>query len=334
MGGRPRWGVAEGIQAGLWHPGGDARPRGLIRLYWPTGGDPGAGEIVNFLAVEPVVAGQGRGFSELETSRHDGRPGLRIWACEQPLLPDSPHLPEQALSEGEEEGVAAGVSALSVTLRLEPFANGAHPRLVLRFRSDRPHEVAIRTEHEADSAPMRFCTVTATMGNFARLRRLHLRSGTVRAAEVFGDYRGTGFTADAVWEAAELCRTPTGDILVAATGDEEKPHAVRPFPGRDWWWWSWPPLTQYWRKEAGTFGPDLHLRVNARRVYWGTQTAIPGGLSFENIELREAYRPGQVVIWGISPLDPDALLAPGPSRRHEPSGAVRKRVPLGSRDLP
>jgi hypothetical protein len=48
-------------------------------------------------------------------------------------------------------------------------------------------------------------------------------------------------------------------------------------------------------------------RVNARKTYWASQAAIPGGVAFENFELEAPFRPGQKLVFGITPERPEAL---------------------------
>ena len=68
------WGVKNGIVVGV-HP--DLRdpldrvcPRGLLRIGLLRDGKP---QLLNFLAIEPVVGGR-KGLSELERSKSDGKP--------------------------------------------------------------------------------------------------------------------------------------------------------------------------------------------------------------------------------------------------------------------
>ena len=78
------WGRKDGILFGLASPGGMRGPRGLIRVgvISPTTGQP---ELLNFIAIEPVILGPGSrssrmAFSELEPSRLDpGEHGKRLW---------------------------------------------------------------------------------------------------------------------------------------------------------------------------------------------------------------------------------------------------------------
>jgi hypothetical protein len=318
----PRWGVAGHLEIGLWRPGGGDGTRGLIRLFYPIEGDGKPARLVNFIAVEPVVQGRGKGFSELEPSPHDGQPGMRLWAGGQPLQtdrseerhgvhPEERHgvrsLRQLPLDPGTVQEITPGVEALSVTIRVEPFRNGAHPYLVATFHSDRPDEVSLRCYHEEDSAPMDYCILTATMGNFARLRRVWLKDRVVTSQDLYPHYDGPDFAHDTYWNQDQLWRTPEGDVLVPASTDEKDPASARPFGDQDWWWWPGSVFTQYWRKPAGEYRDDLHVRVNARRVYWASQQPIPGGISFENLELRERYYPGQVFVWGITARTPEEM---------------------------
>jgi hypothetical protein len=119
-------------------------PRGLIRLFSPVL-DGGRYDLVNFIAVEPVVGGK-RGLSELELSRLDGVPGKRIWA----LGPVSPQMPGEA---GRLTKLKSGVEELEVVLRVERFDNGAHVYLVATQFSNAPDEIRFTVHREPDSAP-------------------------------------------------------------------------------------------------------------------------------------------------------------------------------------
>jgi hypothetical protein len=102
---------------------------------------------------------------------------------------------------------------------------------------------------------------------------------------------------------------------VAATSDEEDPASV-PIPEVRWWRYRGPLLTQYWRVPARWVEPDLRVRVNGRRVYWASRLEIPGGISFENFEVRQTYRPGQEFIFGLTRQGPRDL----PPWRNEKKG--------------
>lgn len=97
----------------------------------------------------------------------------------------------------------------------------------------------------------------------------------------------------------ELLRTDSGDVIVPVTTDETDPSSVFPFGDRPWWRWPGGVFTQFWKKSAGKYQPDLRIRVNARKVYWASTQAIPGGISFENFEFQERFYPGQEFVYGI-----------------------------------
>lgn len=67
-----------------------------------------------------------------------------------------------------------GVQRLRVVVHVERFDNGAEVDVAVSFRTDRPHEVALSPCRRDGSVELDHCILTATMGNFARLRRLHL----------------------------------------------------------------------------------------------------------------------------------------------------------------
>ncbi len=304
---QPRWGFTDGLQVGIWTPESGDGPRGLLRLCYPVDGEGSAASLVNYIAIEPVVAGKGRGFSELEHSGHDGRPGLRLWAMADALDAAAPDSPPLSAGVVIPESGTPGGRALQVRLALEPFANGAHPYVAATFREQRPDEVEFAVFAEADSAPMAYCTLTATMGNYARLRRLWLNGRVVTSGDLWPDQRGTDFAPDVYFTLEQLTRSDDGDVVVAATPDESEPWRLKPFAPRQHWWWHGGVFTQYWRKPAATVRPDLHVRANGRWTYWRTAQSIPGGIAFENIELRERFHPGQVFCWGITSRTPQDL---------------------------
>ncbi len=294
----PMWGHREGLRIGLAPLPG---PRGLIRVYAPYLGQ-APHRVINFVAVEPIVAGR-RCLSEIEPSAHDGKPGRRLLAGDGPEPPGDDALTRPARGR---LGTVEGVATLSVTIHVEELSNGARPVVVATFRADRPHEVALRVDSAEGGARMEACVLTATMGNFARLRRLWLADGPVTAAATWPGFvpDGWGFSPWREWSAARLARRGD-DVLVAATGDEADPAAAdydrSVGPG---WRYQGRPATQWWRCRADE-GP--RLRVNGRRTYWASQAPIPGGVSFENFELLAPFRPGQEFRFGVTPGGPDAL---------------------------
>jgi hypothetical protein len=94
---------------------------------------------------------------------------------------------------------------------------------------------------------------------------------------------------------------------VAVTNDEESPAKAYPFPNSELWHYAGFKVTQYWARAAGTFRDDLHAVVNARYTYWRSARPIPGGVAFENIELRERFYDGQKFTFGITRRTPREL---------------------------
>jgi len=278
------WGQNGGLQFAL-HPNGfsgkEGGPRGLIRIGYPT--LPGGGyDLINFIAVEPIVNGK-RGYSELEKSSVDGKSG-KIFR----------------VIEGEEGRQEAGPTGVRVGISVERFENGAHVRLIVTQRSDEPDELAITVEAEPDSAPIEMCILTATMGNKARARLLTLKDGPISSLQLWPDYREGDFSPSRVFGFDRLPRTGAGDVVVAILNDEENPAEARPFGKPHFWDYKGVKVTQYWRKRAGESKGDIACAVNGRFVYWGSKQPIPGGIAFENFELREPFRSGQTFVFGIT----------------------------------
>jgi hypothetical protein len=292
----PVWGIRGGIAVGLWPTKG---PRGLIRMYTPYLGQ-AFPRMVNFIAVEPVVGGK-RGQSELEVGLQSGRRGLEFTS----------NTPEEAAQGTFGTVIAttkpvAGIEMLSFYVATEPFRNGARPVLQVLFRSDRPHEVGFRIYSSQGGAQMDSCVLTATMGNYGRLRRLWLKGEVVDARKAWTDPKldKLGFTRWRAWERERLVRTG-GNVLVAATTDEADPAAAeydQSVPKH--WRFEGKPGTHYWR---GPDVPGVVVRVNARPTYWGGGGPIPGGLAYENFELEAPFESGQEFWFGVTPEAPSAL---------------------------
>jgi len=303
---RPLWGLKDGIQVGIWpssiEGGEDGGPRGLFRIGYPIKAGGKAPGLLNFLAVEPIVGGR-RGYSELEHSQRDRRPGKFFWS-------GALNHPHEGMDRGRLTKVG-NAERLTVTIYTERFENGAQPIIDLEIRSDRPGEVRWTTRAAPNSAPMEYCVLTATMGNYARLRRLWLKGGVVEARTVWPDFAGDEFTPDAYFSLDRLPVTASGDLLVCAASDEKDPGSIPVDPrGPQWRYRGSFPVTQYWRKPKGAWKPDLRLRVNARRLYWAVRTPIPGGLAYENFDLVERFYEGQTFVYGIARSTPDDLSWP------------------------
>lgn len=290
----PIWGHADGLRVGL-HP--LRGPRGLLRVYAPYLDHP-PGRVINFLAVEPIRGGQPhRGLSELEHSRLDGVRGKRFWSVDDPAdaAPRDTTRPARGIVEKVDD-----IDVLRLYVLSERFDSGAHVYVRLSFRADRPHEVGVATFAHADSAPLAHCVITATMGNYARVRRLHLAERTVLSTDLWPRYRGDGFTPHARFELKELQRTPQGHVVASVTPAELRPQDAAYAPNtRDHWRYAGKVATQSWRSEA----PDerLAVLVNGRYTYWASRAPIPGGVSFENFEMIVPFRQGEEFIFGVEP---------------------------------
>ena len=296
---QPIWGIRGGL---LWAiaPAGfrAGEPRGLIRLGYPVIADDGY-DLINFIAIEPIVHGH-RGFSELEKSQLDGLPGKRIWPeIAHPAGPTN-------LSPGHLSRTQ-GMEQLEIPLAIEKFDNGAHVRLVARQRSDRPDELELAVFQEDDSAPLDYCILTATMGNMSRTRQLWLKDRVVSSLGLYSTYKEADFAPHRQFGLAELHRSKDGDVLVAVTTDEQNPAAVFPFPGTEHWHYAGMKVTQFWRVPSADVQPDLQVVVNGRYMYWRSHQPVPGGIAFENFELRQKFRPGQRFVFGITRAVPNQL---------------------------
>ncbi len=299
---KPVWGLRDGIQVALW-PGtvegvGDGGPRGLLRIGYPILDGGKRHGLVNFIAVEPFVGGR-RGFSEVERGA-DGKPGRLFWAGASDAPTDKLHPGTLATADGGE--------TLTITVHTETFDNGARVVLELAIRSDRPGELSITSRPAPGSARIEVCNLTATMGNYMRLRKLWLKDRVVEARTVWPTFDGREFAPEAFFAADQLVRTPAGDVLVCATTDEADPHSVPPDPAAPWWAYRGSfPLTQYWRVPKGQPTEGLRARVNGRKLYWANHTPIPGGIAFENFDLMGPFRDGQTFVFGLSRRTPEEL---------------------------
>jgi hypothetical protein len=294
------WGFRDGIVLAVWPAalgsrGGSGGPRGLVRVGYHRNG---VAQLVNFIAIEPVDREGRRGFSELEPSPRDGQQGLFFGVVPTTGTPGAWR-------------TRLTSSSLTVVFRTDRFANGAMIAVAARFHAAHPDEVEFTVGATSESVALRSCILTATMGNYIRARELWLADGKIKAADLFPDYRGDGFAPDRFFGLDRLARDREGNVVVPTTSDEPDPAATRP-QAQPWWWYRGEPVTQYWKKPKGTWRDDLRVRVNGRYCYWQSRDPLPGGVAFENFELNERYRPGQVFIFGITRRSPQELLASSP----------------------
>lgn len=290
----PRWGHPDGMQIGL-----SPAPRGLLQVFTPYLDHPRE-RLVNYIAVEPLPVGaEARGYSELEPSRLDpGQPGKRLWAVDDPgdSAPRARFDPDRGVVD-----IADGVERLTVWVLVEPFDDGADVHVRVRFRADRPHEVELAGFAGPRSMPLEHLVLTATMGNWARLRRLELADRTVTPALLWPGFTGTGFAEHASFGLDELMRDGASAV-VAATGDEVDPWTVtHSADTAAHWRFEGRRMRQEWRVDDPH--PALRAQVNARWSYWASASEIPGGPAYENLEVVEPFRQGAALRFIVEPLD-------------------------------
>ncbi len=291
----PRWGHPDGLQLGIPPLPG---PRGLLRVFTPYLGHPRE-RLVNFIAVEPIPQGASeRGFSEMEPSRLDpGAQGKRFWSSDD--ASGAQTVASGAPARGEIDTVD-GIETLTVWIGVERFDNGADVRVRVRFFADRPHEVELAGFANAASVPLSNLILTATMGNWARLRLLHLADRTVSPAELWPAFAGTGFTTHARFPLAELTRDGEAAV-VSAAGDEEDPWSGEySADTAEHWRFLGRRAEQTWRVDDPH--PALDAVVNARWSYWASASPIPGGPAYENFEIIEPFRQGAAFRFSVEPL--------------------------------
>lgn len=292
------YGVKGGIVIAV-HPFGlDRRknggPRGLLRVGYE---EDGKRYLINYIAVEPLV-GRARGFSELEKAS-DGKPGKRFWIGDD--IRDG-GIGKNGNIAGRIHETAQG-RALTFVLHVEHFDNGARPIVEVTLFERFPDRVRFRTHSAEGGKTMNQCVLTATMGNQSRCRSLWLRSKAVFAPSLYAGYQGNDFVEKDTFAGNELHRTEKGDVVVAISPNEYEPREVWPLASGSWhhdgrW------MAQFWLKAKGAFDQTLQCRVNGRRVYWAGDTPIPGGIAYENFELREEFHPGRELWFGYSSASP------------------------------
>lgn len=316
-----KWGIKGGIVFSLWptpvatsSESARGGPRGLIRIGYNF---QGTTYLINYIAIEPLVNGNIE-YSEISPSRLDGELGKFIWA-------GSSKKPGKFFPSAITKGIITHpniknpeVEQLTLYLFIEKFLNGAHPYLKVSIRSDRPHEIKFQIFNFEDSALMQRCALTATMGNYSRLRLLYLKDRIIDSRELYKGFDATGFIEKQGYPWYELMRDKNGDFIAVATSNvpfAQLSSWPSSYPNNSHWRYR-PPfkVTQYWRKDHVHFDSSLHVRVNGRAKYWSGGSndpddyiEIPGGVSFENFEMREKYYPGQTFYFGITRKSPKQM---------------------------
>jgi hypothetical protein len=318
------WGIKNGIVFSIWpsaiegvneeNTGG---PRGLIRIGYE---DKGTVYHINYLAVEPVVDGKME-FSEISPSQIDNRWGKLMWAGDTENQTDYFPAAKTRGTITHPDMQHPEVEELSVYIFMERFMNGAQPYLRLSIRGDRPQELGIEIFNQRGSALMQRCAITATMGNYSRLRNLYLKDKVVNSKELYKGFDGLDFIEKQSYPVQQMLKDDNGDFIAIAEPDENFASltawpADQAYQNRGGW--RYRPgvkLTQYWRKESAKYDPSLSVRVNGRAKYWSVASKnpndyinIPGGPAFENFELRENYYAGEKFYFGITTKTPQQLV--------------------------
>lgn len=204
------WGHAKGISIGI--PQLNIMPRGLIRIFTPYLDHP-QHTVTNFIAMEPIAVGQEhRGLSELEMSSWDPDiRGKRFWSSNNTdnFSNDNEISPVRGVIEKED-----GIETLSVYIFSEPFDNGAKVYVRLRFFENRPYEFELTSYTYENSVELNSFVLTATMGNKARLRTLHLDSYNKSAVDIWPNYQDDGFTPHAFFPVKDMIKDTKGSIHV------------------------------------------------------------------------------------------------------------------------
>ncbi|MER3376211.1 MAG: hypothetical protein RIM83_16345 [Allomuricauda sp.] len=299
----PVWGHYDGIRIGLPPTGG---PRGLLRVYAPyLNLSTDSLKMINFIALEPIVSGSdSRGFSELEPSALDNVRGKRFWSANEPDAIEPRSIQDCATGVIEQIN---GRETLTLYVHSEEFDSGAKVYVRVRFYEDRPYEIELTSYAAEKSAPLDNFILTATMGNFARLRNLYLKGGIKSSWKLWPDYTDSNFTPHDHTPESNMLEDKDGSVYFVAAPDEEDPTAVTySLDTKEHWKYKGQKATQYWKKP----NPNSNLNglVNGRYAYWASESPIPGGISYENFEMKEPFENGSMFYFGVSPLDPETFI--------------------------
>lgn len=299
----PYWRLKDGI--GVSYAPHKGVVRGLLGIQTPYLGHK-ADRVLNYIAIEPIVDNR-RGFSELETSKIDKKQGLKIRSSDS-FISD---YAINALSDTPTKGIISnkdGVQTLSFYIYLETFENGSKPIIQVILSDAFPKEIRFRIFAAKDSAPFRTCILTATMGNYAQLRKLWLRDEIVTAKNVYADFSeaDAGFAPHKQWGADKILKID-GCSVAACVSDIISPEQIEYDKKIPYWWkYEGKTATQYWKSPNAT--DNLLVRVNARTNYYGsTDMRIPGGVAYENFEFEEPFVSGQEFIFGAIIDNPSKL---------------------------
>ena len=194
------------------------------------------------------------------------------------------------------------------TTSVETFDNGADIYVRTKFTEGKPYEFELTTYTTEESDELNRFILTATMGNKARLRTLHLADGkTKEAGQLWPSYKDSNFTEHNHTPVAEMIKDKNGGVWFIASPDEKDPtKAVYAEDTHTHWKYTGKKATQYWY--CSNPSNELEGVVNGRYTYWASKSPIPGGIAYENFELTEPFQSGQSYIFGITPLSPEELI--------------------------
>ena len=183
-----------------------------------------------------------------------------------------------------------------------PFDNGADVYVRIKFTAGKPYEFEITGYTTEESDELSRFILTATMGNKARLRTLHLANGkNKKAGQLWPTYKESNFTEHNHTPLSEMIKDKNGGAWFIASPDEEDPaKAVYAEDTHTHWKYTGKKSTQYGYCPKPS--NELEGVVNGRYTYWASKSPIPGGISYENFELTEPFRSGQSYVFGITPL--------------------------------
>ncbi len=294
------WGFRDGLQIRVL----PTVIRGLISLHAHYIGQK-SDRVTNFFAVEPIPKGETeRGYSELEWSKLDNKRGKRIWSANN----DKAFEPTDELVGAS--GVISnetGVETLSVYFFFEPFDNGAKVYVKATFYANNPYEVEVTTFKRDDSIALDYCIVTATMGNYARLRKLYLKDGIKKSLDIWPDYKDVHFTdRERISSAQFLNGKNRHKYFIAAPDEKNLMDADYAKGTTSNWFYYGLPVTQYWYSKDSD--NSLSGIVSGRYTYWASDKPIPGGISIENFELNKRFKQGDRFVFGISLLTPEMFI--------------------------
>lgn len=306
------WGHAKGISVAI--PQLNIMPRGLIRIFTPYLAHK-KHIVTNFIAMEPTPAGhEHRGLSELEMSTFDpGIRGKRFWSSDNTdyTNKDNGIYPARGIISKEN-----GKETLTVYIFSEPFDNGAKVYVRLRFFEDRPYEFELTSYTYDGSVDLDSFILTATMGNKARLRTLYLADYQKTSHQLWPDYKESAFTPHAYFPVKDMVRDKKGYAYFIAAPDEKDPsQATYSDDTANHWKYTGKVATQYWISTNPD--PQLNGIVNGRYAYWASRSPIPGGISFENFEMKEPFRNGNRYIFGITPDAPEKFIKQAKKGRYK-----------------